>query len=153
MNRYKNIGIEVSNQGFRAELTNAEEEREIPWTGGRCYRASHVAGFYEILRSVKTGLPIGVELHLGARPKLDAILQDMYGFSQFERFANSDKVWQFRFVQDERDEGYIDWEQIVSDNPFIGENGILLHIALWHLPDEQYEVFAGIDFMVEGKKS
>jgi hypothetical protein len=145
MYRLKNIAIQVSKEGFRAQLTNAEEEDEIPWTVGGSYSAvPNVANFYEVLRSRTTGLPIGVEIHLGAPKAYDAVLPNMYGFSKFQRFEKANDVWQFRFVTGDIDEGYIDWEQSLTQNPFLGENGVLLLIALWPLRDEEYRVFASL---------
>jgi len=135
MLRFKNIAIEVTSDRATAEFTNMEESRDVIWKGETYSAVPNVAGFYETLRAKETKLPIGFEFHLGSAC-YDSTLRPLFGFRKLPPFEGLQDVWQFRFIETD---GYIDWEQIATNNPFLSTTGkVLLIIQLWHLPDEEY---------------
>jgi hypothetical protein len=139
MVRFRNLAIEVGHHKAIATLTNIEESRSVVWKGKSYSSVPNIAGFYEILRSKETKLPIGFEFHLGSSIYEDT-LRSLFGFQKLPPFEGLQDAWQFRFVDTD---GYIDWEQIATNNPFLSPDGdALLIVQLWHLPDSEYQALA-----------
>ena len=135
MPRFRNLAIEVSRDKAIAALTNTEESLDVKWKGRSYSSVPNVAGFYETLRSRETGLPIGFEFHLGSGI-YDNTLRSLSGFRKLPPFEGLQDAWQFRFVETD---GYIDWEQIATSNPFLSSDGCaLLILQVWHLSDSEY---------------
>jgi hypothetical protein len=119
-------------------LTDIEESHEVSWNA-RIFRSLPGAGFYDFLRRVETGTIVGVELHLTA-PQYDDKLRDIPGFQKQAPIPTFDHRWRFFFDPTHKDsEVGIQWEQILSSNPFLGcERDVLLILQTSHLSAVEY---------------
>ena len=127
--------IYVSKHRYYCVLEDIAESSVVTWCGKEFRPLQGFAGFYEYLRSIEHGGIVGVELHL-ASPVYDDILQCLPHFVIVDAPPTFPHRWQFRLADGP---AKIDWEQILTENPFLGTDGdVLLILKTDHLTDEEY---------------
>lgn len=134
MKRYNSLIVISNHEEYRLSLSDiVESDSEIIWNGSAFLATPGIAGFYEWIRSCGNGDPIGIELHL-ANTRFDEVLSRVAGFTK----APHSVLHRWRFYY-RSEEGRIEWEQIVSRNPYVSSDGDVMIIAqLDHLSDAEY---------------
>jgi hypothetical protein len=147
MIRFKSAVICADKSGWSCELSNIDEALDISWRG-ELFTSLMSANFYEFLRSLSTGDIVGIELHLSL-PQYDNVLSEIPDFEKLPAEGNFPERWRIWFG--EKQPADIQWDQIASNNPFLGPGGkVLLVLQLWHLLDKEYEQLASLDSHLPG---
>lgn len=137
--RVNSLLVHVRRRTLRCVLTNLVEHKPLLWDDSVFRPVDGYAGFYEYLRSVATGRIVGLEFHL-ATDKYDLTLNALEAFEKCPPLPTIPHRWRLWFT---REPSEIQWEQILSENPYLSENGEAVVVAqVCHLDDVQYSQLA-----------
>lgn len=142
MQRTKSIVFSIAEKSFAASLSNIEEHENVTVNGVSYSPLPNIANCYEIVRMRQASMPVGIELQLGSTA-YDIHLEKLSAFKR-SHISDMEGAWLFLFREPES-ELYIEWEQILSNNPFFSSKGsALLIVSLEHLTETEYSVFENL---------